>query len=109
MSGSVTSSTCSSEGSFEYHEHNIWNPMLESLCHFEIGVGMEALLDEVDMGTNALACHLSSDILCDKTSSLPVVNGHVSAGNWPPPLPQRVATESGDLMVGMAREEDLDR
>ena len=49
---SATSSTFSSEESFEYHEHNIWNPMLASLCHFEIGVGMEALLYGVDMGKN---------------------------------------------------------
>ena len=50
--GSATSSTFSSEESFEYHEHNILNPMVASLCHIEIGVGMEALLDEVDMGKN---------------------------------------------------------
>ena len=59
--GSVTSSTVSSEESFEYHEHNKWNPMLASLCHFEVGVVLEALLDEVDMGRTALACHFSLD------------------------------------------------
>ena len=78
--------------------------MLASLCHFEFGVGMEALLDEVDMGRIALACHSSLDILCDKTSSLPVVNDHASVRNWPPPLPQ-----CGELILVMAREEDLDR
>ena len=109
MNGSVTSSTFSSEESFEYHEHHVWNPMLASLCHIEMGVGMEALLEEVDMGRIALACHFSLDVLRDKTSSMPVVNDHVSARNWPPPLPQRVATESGDLVLGMPREEDLDR
>ena len=30
----------------------------------------------------------------------------LSVRNWPPPLPQRVATESGGLVLGMAREED---
>ena len=63
-------------------EHNVWNPMLASLCHFEIGVGVEGLFDEVGMGRIALACHFSLDILCDKTSSLPV-----SERNRPPPLP----------------------
>ena len=109
MNGSVTSSTFSSEESFEYHEHNIWNPMLASLCHFEVGVVMEALLDEVDMGRIALACHFSLDVLCDKTSSLPVVNDHVSVRNWPPLLPHHVETESDDSILRMSREEDLDR
>ena len=54
MNGSVTSSTFSSEERFEYHEHNEWNPMLASLCHFEIGVEMDALFEEVDMGRIAL-------------------------------------------------------
>ena len=56
--------------------------MLASLCHFEIGVGMEALLDEVDMGRLALTCHFSLDILCDKTPPLPVVNDHAFVRNW---------------------------
>ena len=58
-------STFSSEDSFEYHEQDIWNPMLESLCHSEVRVVMEALLDEVDMGRIALSCHISLDVLCD--------------------------------------------
>ena len=73
--------TFSSEESFEYHEQNIWNPMLASLCHFEVGVVLEALFDEVDMGRIALACHFFLDVLCDKTSTLPVVNDHVSVRN----------------------------
>ena len=75
----------------------------------EIGVGMEALLDDVDMGRIALACRFSLAILCDKTCSLPVVNDHVSVRNWPPLLPQHVETESADSILGMSREEDLDR
>ena len=47
---SATSSTFSSEESFEYHEHNVWNSMLNALCHFEVGVVLGALLDEVAMG-----------------------------------------------------------
>ena len=53
-----------------YHEHNVWNTMLEALCHFEV-----------------LACHFSLDVLCDKSSSLPVVTDNVSVRNWSPPLP----------------------
>ena len=67
--GSVTSSTFSSEESFEYQEHKIWNPMLESLCHLEVGVVLEALLDEVDIGRIAVSCHFSLNVLCDKTFS----------------------------------------
>ena len=91
---SATSSTFSSEESFEYHEHNIWNPMLAFLCHFEIGVRLEALLDEIDMGRIALACHFSMDLLCYKTSSLPVINDHLPVRNWPLPSSVNAATES---------------
>ena len=79
-----------------------------SLCHFEVDVAMEALSDEVDMGRSALACQFSLDVLCDKTSSLPVVNDQVSVRNWPPLLPQHVETESDDSILRMSREEDLD-
>ena len=65
--------------------------MLASLCHIEIGVGMEALLDEVDMGRIALACHFSLDFLRDKTS--------VSARNWPPPPYLHAATESANSLA----------
>ena len=67
--------------------------MLASLCHFEVGVVLEALLDEVDMGSIALACRFSLDVLCDETSSLLVVNDHVSVRNWPPLFPLHVVTE----------------
>ena len=70
--------------------------MLASLCHFEVGVVLEALLDEVDMGRVALACHFSLDVLSDKTSSLPVVYDHVSVRNWPPLLPLHVVTEGAN-------------
>ena len=50
----------------EYDEHNIWNPMLELLCHAHIGVFMEALVDEEDLGRIAFSCHFALDILCDK-------------------------------------------
>ena len=65
--GCATSSTFASEVSFEYHEHNVWNSMLVALCHFEVGVVLGTLLDEVAMGRIALACHFSLDMLCDKT------------------------------------------
>ena len=54
MNSSVTSFTFLSEESFEYHEHSIWNPLLESLCRSEVSVVMEAVLDEVDMRRIAL-------------------------------------------------------
>ena len=50
--------------------------MLGLFCHVQIGVFVEAYLDEVDMGRIALSFHLL-DLLCDKTSSLPLVNGQV--------------------------------
>ena len=50
--GSATSSTFLSEVSFECHEHNVWNSMLVALCHFEVGVVLGALLDEVSHGKN---------------------------------------------------------
>ena len=90
--GSAISSTFSSEESFEYHEHNVRNSMLDVLCHFEVGVVLGALLDEVAMGRIALACHFSLDPMCDKTSSLPIVSDHVSVRNWPPPPYPHVAT-----------------
>ena len=37
--------------------------MLESLCHSDVGVVMEARLDEVDMRRIALSCHFSLDVL----------------------------------------------
>ena len=82
-------------------------PMLASLCHFETGAGMEALLDEKESGRVALSCHFSLDVF--QTSSLLVVSDHVSVRNWPPLLPQHVETESADSELGMSREEDLDR
>ena len=82
MDGYDTSSTLSSSESNEYLEYNSWNPMMELLCHAHIGVFMEAYLDEVDMGRIALSCHFSLNVLCDKTSSLPLVNGQVSVRTW---------------------------
>ena len=41
------------------------------------------------------------------TSSLPVVNDHVSVRNWPPLLPKHVVTEGADSTLEMSREEDL--
>ena len=91
--GSATSSMLSSVESLVYHEHNVWNHMLEALCPFEVGVVLGALLDEVAMGRIALACHFSLDVSCDKSSSLPVVTDNVTVRNWSPPLPLYVVTE----------------
>ena len=102
---SATSSTFSSAESFEYHEYIVWNSMLDALCHFEVGVVLGALLDEVAMGRFALACHFSLDPVCDKTSSLPVVNDHVSVRNWPPSPYRHVATESANVISLAAAHE----
>ena len=83
----------------------MWNSMLDVLRHFEVGVVLGALLDEVAMGRIALACHFSPDLLCDKTSSLPVVNGHVSVRNWPPSPYLHVATESANVISLAAAHE----
>ena len=72
MDGSDTSSTftCSSlltsQDPDKCDEHNIWNPMLELLCHTHLGISMEALFDEEGMGRITLSCHFALDILCDK-------------------------------------------
>ena len=52
--------------------------MLEFLCHSEVGVVMEALLDEVNMGRIALSCHFSLDVLCDKVS---IISDHIFGEN----------------------------
>ena len=49
---SATSSTLSSEESFEYQEHNVWNSMVDVLCHFEVGVVLGTFLDGVYLGKN---------------------------------------------------------
>ena len=80
----TSTSTFSSEESFEYFEHNVWNSMLCALCHFEIGKIMETLLEDASLGRCALTCHFSLDVLCERTLSLPVVNDQVSRRNWWP-------------------------
>ena len=49
--------------------------MLGLFCHVQIGVFMEAYLDEVDMGRIALSCHFSLDLRCDK-------NVFIAVGEW---------------------------
>ena len=66
MDGSDTSSTLTSLSSDELGEHNIWNPMLGLLRHAHVGVSMEALLDDKDLGRIALSCHFALDVLCDE-------------------------------------------
>ena len=66
MDVSDTSSTLSSSESNEYHDHNIWKLVLELLSHTHIGIFMDVLFVEEDMGRIALRCHFALDILCDK-------------------------------------------
>ena len=47
----------------ELAEHNMWHPMLEPLCHADIGILMEALADEMVLAMIALSCHFALDIL----------------------------------------------
>ena len=99
---SATSSTFSSEESHVHHEHKEWNPMFEALCHFEVGVVLVVLLDEITMDRIALACHFSLDVLCDKSSSLLAVTDNVSVRNWSPPLLYVVneCDHEGKLTIG---------
>ena len=53
LDASDTSSTLTSSNSDEFHEHNIWNPML-------------GLLDGLDFGRIALSCRFALDVPCDK-------------------------------------------
>ena len=62
-----------SSSSDELDEHNVWNPMLRLLYHAHDGV--QALLDEVDLGRIALSCHFALGVLCDKAEV------HRSEGN----------------------------
>ena len=66
MDVSDTSSTHSSSESNEYHEHNIWNPMLELLFRTHLGISMEAQFCEEDMERIALSCYFALDVLCDQ-------------------------------------------
>ena len=45
----------------------LWNPMLGLCCHAHVGIFMEALVDEKDLGRIALSCHFALDIFCDKS------------------------------------------
>ena len=63
------------------------------------GAVLVALLYHVVMGRLALAFHFSLDLLCDKTSSFPVVNGHVSVRNWPLPPYPHVATVNEKALI----------
>ena len=66
MDVSDTSSTLTSSDLDEHDRHNIRNSMLDLPCHVHIGVCMEALLDEEDLGRTALSGHFALDILCNK-------------------------------------------
>ena len=44
-------------------------PMLELLCHAEIGKLMEALADEMVLAMVALSCRSALDILCDESET----------------------------------------
>ena len=68
MNDSDTSSTLTSSNPDEFVEHNIWNPILGLICHAHIGVSMEALFDEEDLGRIALSCNFALDVLCDNKS-----------------------------------------
>ena len=56
-------------------------------------------------GDLLLRAIFSFDLLCEKTSSLPVVNDHVSVRNRPPPPYPNVATESANVISLAAAHE----
>ena len=56
-----------SSDSDEYDEHNMWNSMLELLCHEHIDAFTVAYLEDVVLGRIALTCHFALGSLCDKT------------------------------------------
>ena len=43
--------------------------MLELLCHADIGILMEALVDDTVLVMVALSCHYALDVLCDKSDT----------------------------------------
>ena len=90
MYGSVTSSTISSEESFECHEHNIWNLLLESMCHSVVSVFMEALRDALWKS-------------CDKLFFLPVMKHHIFFWENMAAIGQNEVL----VLIGSPGEEDL--
>ena len=68
MDGSDTSSTLTSLSSDELDEHKHLE-LYGLLRHAHVGVSMETLLDETDLGRIALSCHFL-DVLCEDDQPL---------------------------------------
>ena len=90
----------SDTSSDEQEEHNAWNPMLELVCHAHIGMHLEVLVGEKELGRIALSCHFALDILCDKSGvrcaqwHAPLPWKKVSIGPHPTPRPARLTAGS---------------
>ena len=76
---STCSSLLTSPDSDEYDERNVWNPLLNLLCHEHVGALMESYLDEAVLGRLALFCHLGKSMLL---SPLVASGNRCRAGGW---------------------------
>ena len=54
---------------FSDTSYNAWNPKLALFFHAHIGIYMEVLVDEKELGRLALSRHFALDILCDKSET----------------------------------------
>ena len=61
-------------GSNELAGHNTWNLMLESFCHADVNILMEALDENTVLVMVTLSCRFALDVLCDKSETRKGVN-----------------------------------
>ena len=47
-------------------EINMWNPLLSAMADIVAGPVLDDMVSDVDMGSVALTCHFSSDVLCSE-------------------------------------------
>ena len=63
---SPTSSVSTASSFGENFAHNMWNPLLELLCHEQTGGVFVLFVEETDLAQIALSCHFALDFLCYK-------------------------------------------
>ena len=63
---SPTSSVSTGLCSVENFAHNMWNLLLEMLCHEQISGAFELFVDEIDCARIALSFRFALDLLCYK-------------------------------------------
>ena len=64
--GKPTSSVSTASSFGEIFAHNMWNPLLELLCHEQTGGVFALYVEETDLAQIALSCHFALDFLCYK-------------------------------------------